>query len=81
MRNEGLTKRELDVLKLVASGFSDKGIAQKLFISDYTVRTHLVSIYRKLGIATNTEYNQRVLLVCNVLRKIAEREKNDPTKN
>ena len=47
---EGLSDRELDVLKLVAVGFSNKEIAEKLFISIHTVMSHRKNITEKLGI-------------------------------
>jgi predicted ATPase/DNA-binding NarL/FixJ family response regulator len=60
----GLTAREVDVLRLVAEGFSNAQIAQELFLSPRTVSTHLTSIYHKLGVATRaaavrfaSEYN------------------------
>ncbi len=47
---EQLTKRELDVLKLIGDGFKNKQIAQSLLISEPTVRSHLSSIYGKIGV-------------------------------
>lgn len=47
---EGLTNREIDVLKLVALGFSNKEIAEKLFISTHTVMSHRKNMTEKLGI-------------------------------
>jgi len=47
---EGLSSRELDVLKLVASGMTNKEIASKLGISDLTVGAHLANILGKLGV-------------------------------
>ncbi len=52
MLNE-LTKREHQVLLLITQAFSNKEIAQKLFISDQTVSVHRKNIMRKLGV-TNT---------------------------
>jgi DNA-binding NarL/FixJ family response regulator len=49
-RGPGLTEREIDVLKGVASGLSDKEIALKLFLSEPTVKSHLRSVYQKLRI-------------------------------
>jgi DNA-binding CsgD family transcriptional regulator len=46
----GLTPREVQVLKLVATGLSDAQVAEQLVISPRTVSTHLQSIYGKLGI-------------------------------
>jgi DNA-binding CsgD family transcriptional regulator len=51
----GLTARELDVLRLVAAGRSNKEIAAELFISDKTVSVHVSSILGKLGAASRTE--------------------------
>jgi DNA-binding NarL/FixJ family response regulator len=46
----GLTRREVEVLRLVAVGLSDAETAERLFLSVRTVNAHLRSIYRKLGI-------------------------------
>lgn len=45
-----LSKRELDVVRLVALGWSDKAVARKLDIAFTTVRTHMTSAFRKLGV-------------------------------
>ncbi len=50
-----LTARELDVLRLVAAGRSNREIAAELFISDKTVSVHVSSILGKLGAASRTE--------------------------
>jgi two-component system, NarL family, nitrate/nitrite response regulator NarL len=46
----GLTRREMDVLRLVAEGHSAPGIAKHLYLSPATVSTHLKNIYRKLEV-------------------------------
>jgi len=46
-----LTERELDVLKLVAAGFSNKEIAAHLYVGVSTVKTHLDDVYRKLDVS------------------------------
>src|SRR5450432_1523591 len=46
--SEGLTAREIDILERIASGASIAEIAQRLFISTHTVKTHVKNIYRKL---------------------------------
>lgn len=48
----GLTARELQVLRLVAAGKSNRTIAADLFISDNTVRRHLQNIFRKIGVSS-----------------------------
>ncbi|MDQ7805622.1 response regulator transcription factor [Amycolatopsis sp. A133] len=47
---EPLSQRELEVLTLVARGSTNKEAAKKLFISEATVKTHLVHVYAKLGV-------------------------------
>jgi DNA-binding NarL/FixJ family response regulator len=49
---EIISKREADILKNIALGYSNKEIAEKLFISTHTVVTHRKNITRKLGIKT-----------------------------
>ena len=49
-----LTTRELEVLKLVASGSSNRDIGKVLFLSEATVKSHLVHIYDKLGVRSRT---------------------------
>jgi DNA-binding NarL/FixJ family response regulator len=46
---ENLTPREQEVLRLLAEGLSDKEIAERLYVGSGTVRTHVVSIFGKLG--------------------------------
>lgn len=50
-----LTRRETDVLKLVAEGASNKRIARDLFISERTARNHISSILGKLGVESRTQ--------------------------
>jgi DNA-binding CsgD family transcriptional regulator len=49
-RSAGLTVRELDVLRLVATGHSDAQVAEQLYLSVRTVNAHLRAIYRKVGV-------------------------------
>jgi DNA-binding NarL/FixJ family response regulator len=47
-----LTPRELDVLRLVAQGLTNPGIARQLVLSDHTVHRHLANILRKLNLSS-----------------------------
>lgn len=51
----GLSARELDVLRLLLERRSNRAIAQRLFLSEHTVRNHLARIYRKLDVSTRAE--------------------------
>ncbi|MEV7512527.1 response regulator [Streptomyces sp. NPDC090085] len=51
---EALTKRELEVLQLVADGLSNQQISKRLFLSQATVKSHLVHVYAKLGVDSRT---------------------------
>ena len=48
---EQISQRELEVLELVASGATNREAAARLFISEATVKTHLLHIYAKLGVS------------------------------
>jgi DNA-binding NarL/FixJ family response regulator len=50
----GLTERELEILKLVASGLSNHEIGRRLWVTEPTVKFHLTRIYRKLGVSCRT---------------------------
>ncbi|GGT02819.1 DNA-binding response regulator [Streptomyces kurssanovii] len=51
---QALTKRELEVLQLVGDGLSNQQISKKLFLSQATVKSHLVHIFAKLGVDSRT---------------------------
>ena len=51
----GLTQRELELLRLVASGATNSRLAGQLFVTEQTVKFHLSNIYRKLGVANRTQ--------------------------
>ena len=46
----GLTERELEIVRLVASGYKNKEVGSSLTISERTVKTHLTNIFQKLGV-------------------------------
>jgi len=50
-----LSEREIEVLKMVARGMSNKDIAKELFLSTHTVESHLTSIFNKLGVCSRIE--------------------------
>ncbi|MGI6604008.1 MAG: response regulator [bacterium] len=52
---DGLTAREQDVLRLIARGHSNREIGEALEISEKTVKNHVTSIFRKIGVDDRTE--------------------------
>ena len=53
--NVGLTRREREILTLVAEGHSNRELARMLWVTEQTVKFHLSNIYRKLDVANRTE--------------------------
>jgi DNA-binding NarL/FixJ family response regulator len=51
----GLTRRELEILRIVAEGHSNAELAKMLWVTEQTVKFHLSNIYRKLNVANRTE--------------------------
>jgi len=60
---DSLTRRERDVLALVAEGRSNTAIAKAMFVSDGAVEKHITSIFTKLGLAPNQVEHRRVMAV------------------
>jgi len=52
---QGLSSRELQVLRLIAAGRTSRSIASELFVSERTVHRHVSSIFRKLGVRSRAE--------------------------
>ena len=63
-----LTPREREVLSLMAEGRSNLGIAERLFVTEKTVETHVASILGKLGLEPTSDDHRRVLAVLEYLR-------------
>lgn len=61
-----LTKREKEVLNLIFNGLSNRKIAEMLFISRYTVTSHIHNIYKKF------EIKNRIELFINEIRNLKE---------
>ena len=63
-----LTPREREVLRLVAEGRSNRGIAEALVVTERTVEAHTKQIFLKLGLGTRPDSHRRVLAVLAYLR-------------
>jgi DNA-binding NarL/FixJ family response regulator len=63
-----LTEREREVLELMAEGLTDRGIAERLWVTPKTVETHVRHIIRKLDLPAGFAYNRRVHAVLAYLR-------------
>jgi two-component system, NarL family, response regulator LiaR len=55
----GITAREMEILGLIARGLSNREIAEQLFVSENTVKTHCARTFDKLGAARRTQAVQR----------------------
>ena len=55
LRDLGITKRELEILELIAQGLSNREIADKLFVSENTVKTHSSRLFDKLSAKRRTQ--------------------------
>jgi DNA-binding CsgD family transcriptional regulator len=51
----GLSKREEEIARLVATGLSNREVAQRLSLNQHTAENHLFRVYEKLGISTRIE--------------------------
>jgi DNA-binding CsgD family transcriptional regulator len=55
LRDLGITRRELEILELIANGLSNREIAEKLFVSENTVKTHSSRLFDKLSARRRTQ--------------------------
>jgi NarL family two-component system response regulator LiaR len=55
LKDLGITKRELEILELIARGMSNREIAEKLFVSENTVKTHSSRLFDKLSAKRRTQ--------------------------
>jgi DNA-binding NarL/FixJ family response regulator len=62
VESSGLTRRELEILGLVAEGHSNAQVAKMLWVTEQTVKFHLSNTYRKLGVSNRTEASRRAQL-------------------
>lgn len=51
----GITRRELEILELIAAGLSNKEIASRVYVSENTVKTHAASVFEKLNAKRRTQ--------------------------
>jgi len=63
-----LSRREHEVLELVAEGLSNKAIADRLHVAPRTVESHVTQVFLKLGVDTSPDSHRRVLAVLSFLR-------------
>ncbi len=68
MKIESLTKREYEVLTLIAEGLNNREIAERLFISEKTVKNHVSNIFRKLDV--NDRIQAAIFAFKNNIKKI-----------
>ena len=66
-----LSDREREVLALMAEGYSNQGICQRLYLSPKTVETHIGSIFSKLGLHPTDDEHRRVMAVLTHVRSLA----------
>ena len=66
---QALTPRELEVLQLVAEGRSNKGIGDRLAVSERAVQKHVTAIFGKFGLAAGEDDNRRILAVLEYVKR------------
>jgi DNA-binding NarL/FixJ family response regulator len=63
-----LSARERDVLALVAEGYSNRAVAERLLVTDRIAEAHMAQVFSKLGFEGSPESHRRVLAVLMFLR-------------
>jgi len=58
-----LTKRETEIMHLIAKGCTNKQMAAKLFISEETVKMHIKNIFRKLGVNNRIAALRKTIMI------------------
>ncbi|MEO5347380.1 MAG: LuxR C-terminal-related transcriptional regulator [Magnetococcus sp. YQC-9] len=76
-----LTKRQIEILKLVQAGYSNKEVARRLEISDGTVKQHLVEIFRRLKVNNRTKAAQLVTRAEEEFFFLSPAQKEDTSRN
>jgi DNA-binding NarL/FixJ family response regulator len=66
---DALSAREREVLGLVAEGLSNRAIAERLFVTERTVETHISAVFGELRITESPSTNRRILAVLAYLRR------------
>jgi len=64
MTDLGLSKRELEVLQLMAEGLSNQEIAERLFVSLNTIKTHTSNLFEKLDVKRRTQAVEKAKRLC-----------------
>lgn len=70
---EELTKREKEVIKLIAYGLTNEQIAKKMFISELTLRSYIGTIYSKFGLSNSKGNNNTIARLQAVLIYLKEK--------
>jgi DNA-binding NarL/FixJ family response regulator len=63
----GLTEREIDVLREMATGKNNAAVARALFVSELAVEKHINALFQKLGLSEEVDVNRRVMAVLTFL--------------
>ena len=61
LKSSGITKRQQDVLQLIAKGYSNKQIASSLFLTEHTVKSHIGALFTALNASNRTECVQNAI--------------------